>query len=69
MPRRLLLLIGITILIGFQKVEAQVATFDTIGTTVSGDTLIQEQRQAKLPKNKRPHSAKKATIMSACLPG
>lgn len=69
MPRRLLLLIGITILIGFQKVEAQVATFDTIGTTVSGDTLIQEQQKAKLPKNKRPHSAKKATIMSACLPG
>ena len=69
MPRRLLLLIGITILIGFQKVEAQAVSFDTIGTTVSGDTLIQEQRQAKLPKNKRPHSAKKATIMSACLPG
>ena len=70
MPRRLLLLIGLTILIGFQNVEAQVVTFDTVGTTtITGDTVIQEQKQGKLPKNKRPHSPTAATIMSACLPG
>ena len=69
MPRRLLLLIGLTILIGFQKVEAQAVTFDTVSTTISGDTIIQEKPKAKLPKNKRPHSPKAATIMSACLPG
>ena len=69
MPRRLLLLIGLTILISFQKVEAQVVTFDTIGTTITGDTIIEEQHNSKVPKNKRPHSPKAATIMSACLPG
>ena len=69
MLRRLLLLIGLTIIIGFQKVEAQIVTFDTVSTTLSGDTIIQEPKKAKLPKNKRPHSAKVATIMSACLPG
>ena len=69
MSRRLLLLIGLTILIGFQKVEAQAVTFDTVSTTISGDTIIQEKPKAKLPKNKRPHSPKAATIMSACLPG
>ena len=69
MPRRLLLLIGLTILIGFQKVDAQVVTFDTVNTIISGDTIIQEKHKAKLPKNKRPHSPKAATIMSTCLPG
>ena len=69
MPRRLLLLIGLTILIGFQRIEAQVVTFDTVNTTITGDTIIQEKPKAKLPKNKRPHSSKVATIMSTCLPG
>ena len=69
MLRRLLLLIGLTILLGFQKIEAQVVSFDTVSTTISADTIVQEQKKAKLPKNKRPHSAVKATIMSACLPG
>ena len=69
MSRRLLLLIGLTILLGFQKIEAQVVTFDTVSTILTGDTIIQEKHKAKLPKNKRPHSATKATIMSACLPG
>ena len=69
MLRRLLLLIGLTILIGFQKIEAQAVTFDTVNTTITGDTIIQEKPKAKLPKNKRPHSPKVATIMSACLPG
>ena len=69
MPRCLLLLIGLTILIGFQKVEAQAVTFDTVSTTISGDTIIQEKPKTKLPRNKRPHSPKAATIMSACLPG
>jgi hypothetical protein len=69
MLRRLLLLIGLTIFIGFQKVEAQAVTFDTVNTTITGDTIIQEKPKGKLPKNKRPHSPKVATIMSACLPG
>ena len=70
MPRRLLLLIGLTLLLGFQKIEAQVVTFDTVNTTIKGDTLIQEtKKKVKQPKNKRPHSPKAATIMSACLPG
>ena len=70
MPRRLLLLIGLTLLLGFQKIEAQVVTFDTVNTTITGDTLIQStKKKAKQPKNKRPHSSKTATIMSACLPG
>jgi len=70
MPRRLLLLIGLTLLLGFQKIEAQVVTFDTVNTTITGDTLIQEtKKKVKQPKNKRPHSPKTATIMSACLPG
>ena len=70
MPRRLLLLIGLTLLLGLQKIEAQVVTFDTVNTTITGDTLIQStKKKAKQPKNKRPHSPKTATIMSACLPG
>lgn len=69
MPRRLLLLIGLTLLLGFQKIEAQAITFDTVNTTITGDTLIEETKKARLPRNKRPHSPKTATIMSACLPG
>lgn len=68
MLRRLLLLTGL-LLLGFHQIEAQVVTFDTVNTTITGDTLIQEKKPAKLPKNKRPHSPKVATIMSACLPG
>jgi len=69
MPHRLLLLFGMMLLFGVQKVEAQVVTFDTVNTTISGDTIIQQKRRAKQPKDKRSHSPKAATIMSACLPG
>lgn len=68
MLRRLLLFTGL-LLFGFHNLEAQSITFDTVNTTIAGDTLIQEKKPAKLPKNKRPHSPQTATIMSACLPG
>ncbi len=69
MLRRLLLLTGL-LLLGFHHIEAQVITFDTMSTTITGDTLVPNTNKPVKPsKNKRPHSPKTATIMSACLPG
>ncbi len=73
MPRRFLFLLGILIFVAFQQTEAQVVVFDTVGNTViSADTIVKEAKTAKpakVGKAKKPHSPKKATIMSACLPG
>ncbi len=81
MSRRFFLLFGLIVLLGFQKIEAQVISVDTVSaTTITADTLIQEKtvkktkkaqqaKKAQPSKNKKAHSPKKATIMSACLPG
>lgn len=81
MSRRFFLLFGLIVLLGFQKIEAQVISVDTVSTTtISADTLIQEKpvkkakkaqqaKKANPSKNKKVHSPKKATIMSTCLPG
>ena len=70
MPRRLLILIGMTVLLGFAKAEAQNVVFDTVGNTIiTADTVVKEKKTGKAPKVKKPHSPVKATIMSACLPG
>ena len=70
MWRRFLLLIGLVALIGFQKAEAQVVVFDTVGNAVmTADTIVKSSKPAKTAKAKKPHSPKAATIMSACLPG
>ena len=70
MPRRLSLLIGTIILLCFNRLEAQNVVFDTIGNTIiSADTIVKETASPKVPKTKKPHSPKTATIMSACLPG
>ena len=70
MPRRLLILIGMTVLLGFAKAEAQNVVFDTVGNTIiTADTVVKEKKTGKATKVKKPHSPVKATIMSACLPG
>lgn len=70
MPRRFLLLIGITIVLCFSKLEAQNVVFDTVGNTlITADTIVKETKAQKVPKAKKPHSPATATIMSACLPG
>ena len=68
MPRRFLFLIGMVVLLGFAKAEAQNVVFDTIGNTmITADTVVKET--GKTAKVKKSHSPKTATIMSACLPG
>ena len=70
MSRRFLFLIGILVMVAFRQTEAQNVVFDTIGNTViSADTIVKEEKAKKPAKAKKPHSPKKATIMSACLPG
>lgn len=70
MARRFLLIIGFFMLLAFQKTEAQNVVFDTIGNAVlTADTIVKEENKAKPSKTKKTHSAKTATIMSACLPG
>lgn len=70
MPRRFLLLLGFIAILAFQKTEAQNVVFDTVGNAViTADTVVKEQKKAKVKKDKKPHSPTKATIMSACLPG
>ena len=70
MPRRYLILIGIAVLLGFAKAEAQNVVIDTVGNAIiSADTVVKQQKLVKTTKAKKPHSPKKATIMSACLPG
>lgn len=70
MSHRFLLLIGITILLCFSKLNAQNVVFDTVGNTlITADTIVKETKAHKVPKAKKPHSPTTATIMSACLPG
>ena len=70
MPRRFLILIGIAVLLGFARAEAQNVVIDTVGNAIiSADTVVKQQKPVKTTKAKKPHSPKKATIMSACLPG
>ena len=67
MPRRFLLFLGFIAILAFQKTEAQNVVFDTVGNAIiSADTIVKEEKAAKV---KKPHSPTKATIMSACLPG
>ena len=70
MPRRFLFLLGLLILIAFQKTEAQNVVFDTVGNTViTADTVVKETKTAKPNKDKKLSRPAKAAIMSACLPG
>lgn len=70
MPSRFLLLIGTIIALCFNRLEAQNVVFDTVGNTqITADTLIKETKTKKVPKAKKKHSPKTASIMSACLPG
>ncbi len=73
MPRRFLFLVGFLISVAFQQTEAQIVVFDTIGNAfIAADTIVKENKSdiaVKADKTKKPHSPKKATIMSACLPG
>lgn len=70
MPRRFLPLLGILLFLAFQKTEAQIVVFDTVGSAIiTADTIISDSKPEKKAKEKKPHSPKTATIMSACLPG
>ena len=70
MPRRFLFILGILMIVAFQKTEAQNVVFDTVGNAIlTADTVVKETKTTKPIKAQKPHSPKKATIMSACLPG
>ena len=70
MPPRFLILIGMAMLLGFVKAEAQNVVFDTVGNAIiTADTIVKQHKSAKTAKAKKPHSPQKATILSACLPG
>lgn len=70
MPRRFLLLLGFIAILAFQKTEAQNVVFDTVGNAImTADTVVTNSKPTKKTKEKKPHSPKTATIMSACLPG
>ena len=70
MPRRFLFLLGLLILIAFQKTEAQNVVFDTVDNTIiTADTVVKETKTAKPNKDKKLSRQAKAAIMSACLPG
>ena len=70
MLRRFLFLLGIILLFASQQTEAQNVVFDTVGNAlITADTVVKQQEPTKTAKVKKPHSPKKATIMSACLPG
>ena len=70
MPRRFLLLMGILVCFAFQETEAQNVVFDTVGNAqITADTIVKEQKTPTKAKARKTHSPKKATIMSACLPG
>ena len=64
--RKILTIIGLLLLFCLPNAEAQTVVFDTINDGITADTIVST---AKVPKHKREHSAKTATIMSACLPG
>ena len=70
MPRRFLFLLGILVMVAFRQTEAQNIVIDTVGNAIlTADTVVKETKTAKPAKAKKKHSPKKATIMSACLPG
>lgn len=70
MQRRFLFLLGLLILIAFQKTEAQNVVFDTVDNTIiTADTVVKETKTAKPNKDKKLSRPAKAAIMSACLPG
>ena len=70
MWHRFLLLISLLAAVGFHNAEAQNIVFDTVGNAViTADTILKSSKPTKHAKPRKPHSPKKATIMSACLPG
>lgn len=64
--RKLLTIIGLFFTFCITKAEAQSVVFDTVSDGIKADTIVSN---AKIPRQKKEHSAKTATIMSACLPG
>ena len=82
MARRIVLLFGFAFLLGLIDLKAQVNVLDSVSQTDTASIImpqmmpvknvkekIEEKEENKVPKAKKPHSPKKATIMSACLPG
>ena len=71
MARRILLLLGFSLLFGLHGMKAQEIVFDTLSQPIKADSVVisGKKDKVKVPKAKKPHNAKKATIMSACLPG
>ena len=78
MVRRIILLFGFVLLIGLLDLKAQVNVSDTVNQPETAKFIMSpmttvdkpdETTEVKVPKAKKPHNPKKATIMSACLPG
>ena len=78
MVRRIILLFGFVLLIGIFDLKAQVNVSDTVNQPETAKFIMSpmttvdkpdETTEVKVPKAKKPHNPKKATIMSACLPG
>lgn len=78
MVRRIILLFGFVLLIGILDLKAQVNVSDTVNQPETAKFIMSpmttvdkpdETTEVKVPKAKKPHNPKKATIMSACLPG
>lgn len=69
MRRRILLLVAFMFAFCLQPMKAQVIVSDTASQPINGSTVTFENQKAKVPIAKKEHSAKTATIMSACLPG
>lgn len=78
MARRILLLFSFAFLFGIFGLKAQVNVLDSVNQADTARIIMpntgtiqeaEETAEAKVPKVKKPHSPKKATIMSACLPG
>ena len=70
MPLRFPLILGILMIVAFQKTEAQNVVFDTVGNTIiTADTVVKETKTAKPEKTQKLNRPTKAAIMSACLPG
>ena len=82
MARRIILLFGFAFLLGLLDLKAQVNVLDSVSQTDTASFMTlkmaevktihketEETAETKVPKAQKPHSPKKATIMSACLPG